>query len=798
MGVSYKQFLKRLTASEIVSSDEAAKLDGIADDMQHDAERLAKNLIEKKVLTRFQAAVLLKARATALTIGEYLLLDRLGAGGMGVVYKARHRRMERLVAIKVLSRQSTRTDDSVRRFYREIKALAKLQHPNIVIAHDASEYQGSHYLVMEYVKGRDLAGVVDQDGPLPVKLAIDYVLQAARGLEYSHQHGIIHRDIKPANMVLANDGTVKLLDLGLARLNGDQQSSDEVTLTKSCNITGTVNYMAPEHAANAKHADERSDIYSLGCTLYRILTGNAPFKGDTAIEVIVASREQPIPQISSEAPASWQLPEGLQNVFELMLAKRPEDRYQSMGEVIADLEYCAANISDSGNSYVVPAGTEIASQESSKPKSAFGGTSMSAFSDLEPTRQVDAHTTPGATANAPGAYPQALYGLPGANQGISKPVIVATITSSAIVIAFMLITFIVMSVTDQEPNRTEAMRPEFVPSHEEPYTAPQPQPQPRHEPDPEPVESPKREATPSRNDDQWRNDDRPDQRNDQRFDPRNDPRYDPRNDPRNDPRFNHPNHRDEHHEGDDLFEAIQLNEKRMPKGEWVWERGDLVSAPRTESVLLIPYEMPQRYEMRVSFMQHENVKNERGSFAMNLPFHGLRFNAVIDARDGEGKLFGGVKQMIEGPDGKPLSRKSNKPLLIEEQRIYEKPQIIPGRTHHLSIAVEYEFIQIRMDGRLVLEWQAPRFGPRRNQAMQREPQKDQQRMIAIRVGGATDIHGLFMVEFPDHHFDPNDQRHGSHDPRDDENEGERKWKKPLNFLRDRFSPQEDKPEDNKR
>lgn len=264
-----------------------------------------------------------KAELKGSVLGEYTVLEQIGAGGMGQVFKAVHRRMERTVAIKVLPKESLSSPDAVQRFQREVRAAAKLSHPNIVHAYDAGEQGGTPFLVMEYVPGTDLLRHVQKHGPLPVNRAIDYILQAAHGLEYAHGKGVIHRDIKPSNLLLSNDATVKILDMGLARLHNGKEG-DYSTQTGA--VMGTIDFMAPEQADDSKLADRRSDIYSLGCTLYFLLTGK-PIYGGSSIQKVMAHREKPIPSLP-------EVPEALQAVFRRMVAKKPEDRYQSMKEVV--------------------------------------------------------------------------------------------------------------------------------------------------------------------------------------------------------------------------------------------------------------------------------------------------------------------------------------------------------------------------------------------------------------------------------------------------------------------------------
>ena len=216
-----------------------------------------------------------------------------------------------------------------------------MRHPNIVKAIEAGETNGLFFLVMELVEGKDLSKTVKEKGPLPPAQALDCIIQAARGLQEAHQHGIIHRDIKPANVLLDRSGTVKVLDLGLARVNEIREFSEvessDTDLTQSESVVGTVDYMAPEQAYDPRLADHRADIYSLGCTLHYLLTGKAPYGGQTFMQRLLAHRERPIPSLQD---ARKDVSAKLDAVFRRLVAKSPEGRPQTMGQAIAELESC--------------------------------------------------------------------------------------------------------------------------------------------------------------------------------------------------------------------------------------------------------------------------------------------------------------------------------------------------------------------------------------------------------------------------------------------------------------------------
>jgi serine/threonine protein kinase/Leucine-rich repeat (LRR) protein len=265
------------------------------------------------------------------SLREYKLLEKLGQGGMGAVYRALHTRLDKVVALKVLNSTCLQKSDSLARFEREMKAVGKLRHPNIVAASDAGEANGTHFLVMELVEGQDLSVLMKKNGPMSVHQAVDCIVQAARGLAYAHSRGIVHRDIKPGNLLLDNEGVLKVLDLGLARFedpNADQLTSDE-------QVMGTVDYMSPEQATSTRNVDARGDIYSLGVTLWFLLTGTKMYSGETAVQRIMKHQSAPIPSLTA---ARTDVSAELAQFFERMVAKTPEYRVQTMDEVVHTLE----------------------------------------------------------------------------------------------------------------------------------------------------------------------------------------------------------------------------------------------------------------------------------------------------------------------------------------------------------------------------------------------------------------------------------------------------------------------------
>lgn len=332
------RFVRTLVASHLMPR---AEVDAFLaclppEEQPQTGEDLAKALYRHHRLTRFQTQAVFQGKTKGLVLGNYVILDKIGQGGMGYVYKAQHKRMERTVAVKILPAHVSRQKDALERFHREVVAAARLSHPNIVTAHDADEAEGVHFLVMEYVEGTDLAQLVRSKGTLSVDKALDYVLQVANGLKYAHEEGVVHRDIKPSNLLLDQHGTIKILDMGLARFERElQESIGDQSLTQDGQLMGTIDYMAPEQALDTHHADAQADIYSLGCTLHYLLTGQPAFQGQTMATKILAHRDHPIPSLRDRRS---DVPEALDRIFQQMLAKHPENRQRSMAQVISEME----------------------------------------------------------------------------------------------------------------------------------------------------------------------------------------------------------------------------------------------------------------------------------------------------------------------------------------------------------------------------------------------------------------------------------------------------------------------------
>jgi tRNA A-37 threonylcarbamoyl transferase component Bud32 len=300
-----------------------------------ESRALARELVRCGWLTPFQVNQLFQGHGEELLLGSYVLLERLGGGGMGQVFKARNWKLGGVVALKVIRKDRLASEVAVRRFQREIRAAAQLNHPHIVRALDADAAGGTHFLVMEHVEGTDLSNLVRAHGPLLPEVACDLVRQAALALQHAHERGLVHRDIKPGNLLLAqapglrHAGLVKVLDMGLARLQAPPDGGEtSEMLTREGHLLGSLDYLAPEQARDSHRVDIRADLYGLGCTLYFLLTAQPPFPGGSPVDKMLRHRNDDAP-LEERRPG---LPPAVVAVVRRLMAKRPEDRYQTPAE----------------------------------------------------------------------------------------------------------------------------------------------------------------------------------------------------------------------------------------------------------------------------------------------------------------------------------------------------------------------------------------------------------------------------------------------------------------------------------
>jgi serine/threonine protein kinase len=356
-----------LRASRLLSTQQVDSLPDVPASSPLDGRSWADGLVAEGVLTSFQVEQLLAGQGASLVLGPYRILDRLGAGGMGQVYKAEHILMKRLVALKVIAPSLVRDEAALACFQSEIQVAAQMSHPNLIAAYDAAEANGLHFLVMEYMDGIDLRRLVETSGPLSVRLACECIRQAALGLQHAHEHGLVHCDIKPSNLLLGYAGNppspllgergrvtpnpspprgrgafgselplVKLLDFGLARLVGSPPTAATAATWSELQTTlaGTPHYLAPEQAYDCQRADIRSDLYSLGCTFFYLLTAQVPYPGDTWSETLLRHQFDPTPSVTKHRP---EVPEEIAAVVGHLMAKDPDERFQSPGELAAVL-----------------------------------------------------------------------------------------------------------------------------------------------------------------------------------------------------------------------------------------------------------------------------------------------------------------------------------------------------------------------------------------------------------------------------------------------------------------------------
>ncbi len=332
--VAVSTFLSTLRRSNLLKPEQIA----LAIDLgsRCDAAQIAKELLERNWLTVWQTHQLLAGKSR-LFLGKYKLLDVLGAGGMGAVFKAESSTLRRPVALKVLAASLNESTVARARFEREIRASAQVNHPNIVRAIDADHSGNRVFLVMEYFSGPDLKALLKQHTRLPIDFSCECIRQAALGLQHAHDQGLVHRDVKPSNLLVTKqpetgEPLVKVLDLGLARISHDGSSSGD--MTRVGQIMGSPDFMSPEQAMDSKSADHRSDIYSLGMTLFYLIAGELPYDGDNVMEKLLSRINVDAPPLSRYCPEA---PPILVHIVSRMLHRDPTQRFQSAGEVAAIL-----------------------------------------------------------------------------------------------------------------------------------------------------------------------------------------------------------------------------------------------------------------------------------------------------------------------------------------------------------------------------------------------------------------------------------------------------------------------------
>lgn len=352
-----------LRQQDLLTPDQLAQLPNLSKGRCGNARALAKNLIQRGWLSVYQVNQLLAGNAHELVIGPYYVLDKLGQGGLSQVVKAKHRENGNLVAIKIIKPEVFASPEGRQQFLQEVEAMARLDHENIVQFCDADQWRNTFYFAMEYVEGTDLGKVIRLSGALPVHEACNYIRQAALGLQHAFERNLIHRDIKPVNLFLTHvplaspsaatahfaprkelatakptmqaRPLIKILDWGLASLRTPKGLTSESTLDDitKC-IVGTADYLAPEQARNANQADIRSDLYSLGCSLYFLLTGQPPFPDGTLMQKILLHQQaepRPIDEIRTDVPAA------VTALVKRLMEKDPQNRFQTPASVAMSL-----------------------------------------------------------------------------------------------------------------------------------------------------------------------------------------------------------------------------------------------------------------------------------------------------------------------------------------------------------------------------------------------------------------------------------------------------------------------------
>jgi serine/threonine protein kinase len=330
-----EDFLRTVLRSGLLSRDELSEaLRPVPADQRDNPDLLADHLVKTGRLSRFQARKLLQGKTLGLVLGPFQVLAPIGKGGMSTVYLARDGRSQLLVALKVLPPKKAREEERLlARFLREMEMVQRVAHPHLAQTYEVGAWQGVYYIAMEFIPGRSLYRLVNAEGPLTVSLAARLFAEVAMALDHAHCRGLIHRDLKPSNIMVTTNNHAKVLDLGLAIMEGED-ATDHTVVGGQGYVVGTMDYIAPEQSEDAAKVDPRSDIYGLGCTLYFALTGRPPFPGGNARKKIKRHRsEEPAPVTELNAAVRPEFAALVQR----MMAKRPEDRFESADQLRSQL-----------------------------------------------------------------------------------------------------------------------------------------------------------------------------------------------------------------------------------------------------------------------------------------------------------------------------------------------------------------------------------------------------------------------------------------------------------------------------
>ena len=420
--VSPKSFLSMLQKSGLCDADElkatVGELFEKAGGRPINLQQLTNHLVESDFISPWHVKKLTAGKYKGFFLGKYKLWQHLGTGGMSTVYLARHTIFNQMRAIKVLPRNRVEDKTFLQRFYREGRAAAALNHQNIVRVYDIGEDAETHYLVMEYVKGKDISVWVKESGPLPYEKAIDCIVQALTGLQHAHENDLIHRDIKPANLLVSVDGIVKVLDLGLVLF---QEEDASLTVLHDEKVLGTADYLSPEQAIDSHKIDPRSDIYSMGCTLYFMLTGKPPFPNGTIAQRIAMHQSREPAEVKSFRP---DCPDGLVDVLHKMMRKDPAERFQNCEVLIQALravgdELLSSTPAKAKNLQRAPAKQTAKSEPKPPRRTAEKNGPKSSSPDAKPATTPARKAAPASKPKAPASKPKAPASKPPAPA--SKP-----------------------------------------------------------------------------------------------------------------------------------------------------------------------------------------------------------------------------------------------------------------------------------------------------------------------------------------------------------------------------------------